>query len=200
MDADHAPSPPGREVGVILTGLAIVLLVFTIWVGLVFQVGTQQCVVCSSRVCDGTAVCPGSVASLVPLGVALAAESLLVSLGLSARAFSGQIAPQKSDAKGPLATGRELFLHIAAPFLVFFGWALVVLGLVLPFDFFEFCHEACGYPWTPWVLTGYPLLLVIFGGMSLAAGAVLLAIISIHLWRGDQMRAQQTKLDPPMPI
>jgi hypothetical protein len=82
-----------------------------------------------------------------------------VSIGLSARALAKAMGLRVIGTQGAFPTGWRLARHVAAPFLAFLGWALVALGLILPFGLLQICHGPCGYPWAPWVLNGIPSFL-----------------------------------------
>ncbi|MGA8302716.1 MAG: hypothetical protein WA691_05840 [Thermoplasmata archaeon] len=187
-----------REAAGIITGLAILALVLTVLFAAVAQVGVRDCVVCAGNYCMGTdsPSCPETAFAVVTTGAVLAVESFFVSVGLSFRAFASAYWRQPDDSDTGVPTGRQLALHLAAPSLMFLGWALVFLGLLLPFGLFQFCHEACGYPYFPWVLTGYALLMVVLGAVILGTGVALLTVVAVQLKRSTHRRASGDRTDP----
>jgi len=158
-----------------ITGLGIIALGVTTFTAAALQVGASLCA-CVGSSCTGPQVCPNSIVVLSVVVALLMMESLLIALGLSPRALArgayrlGLYRPPSS----PLAAS-EPPLHIAAPFLAFLGWALLALGLMLPLDVFGLCHGQSGCTY-PWVLTGYPLLVVLIGFVTLAIGSGLFVI------------------------
>lgn len=190
----HGPSARSvRRLGAIITGLAILALVLTVWMGVAARVGVQDCVVCNGNSCTSTSPCPETIVGLLLTGVFLAIESFFVSLGLSLGAVAKMLGVPVRDPPTALPTGPQLALHLAAPTLMFLGWSLAVLGLILPFGLFQLCHQPCGYPWAPWVLDGVPLLLVNVGAVMLTAGVALLAIVSIQLRRSAHRRPPEPR-------
>ncbi|MCI4339289.1 MAG: hypothetical protein L3J68_03035 [Thermoplasmata archaeon] len=105
-------------------------------------------------------------------------ESALVAVGLSTRAVArGTIRVGVFGVGRASAIKPEPPLSFLAPMFLFFGWSLAALGLMLPFDIFGDCIEPCDYPW---VLSGYPELLVILGAGLLATGGVIFGLISLR--------------------
>jgi hypothetical protein len=197
-------NPPGpryppvaslRSLGAIITGFAILTLVLTILVAAAAQVGVKECIVCTGNSCTGTgsSSCPETLIAVVTTGAFLAVESFFVSVGLSLSAFANAFGWLPKGRELGLPKGRQLALHLAAPTLMFLGWALLVLGLILPFGLFQLCHQACGYPYAPWMLVGYPLLLVEIGSVVLGAGAVLLAIVSTQIRQSRRARVLESE-------
>ena len=162
-----------------ITGVGVALLGGTTFLGAVMQVGVSLCAICYGSDCNGgPQVCPSSVLLLAVMVAFLIAESLLVAVGLSKRAVArGTAHLGVYGFEKRIRVQRESTLNILAPFFAFFGWALLALGLMLPLNLFGFCHEPCEYPW---VLSGYPLLLAMLGGVLLAAGAGLLGLIAVQ--------------------
>jgi hypothetical protein len=163
---------PARLGLVVAGSIGLVLVVLG---GAAAQAGVTQCAVCAGNVCGpGTEVCPGSVALLVFFVALLATACSLIAVGLSgwtARTRAGNTKQSEDRPNSPTD------LDLIAPLLLFFGWGLLALGLLLPWDIFGFCHEPCEYAY---VLSGYPLALVIGGAVILTSGAFLLTLIGIR--------------------
>jgi len=158
-----------------VTGLGIIALGVTTFTAAALQVGASLCA-CVGSSCSGPQVCPDSIVVLSVVVALLMMEALLVALGLSPRALArGAYRLGLYRPANPPMAEAEPALHIAAPFLAFLGWALLALGLMLPLDIFGICHgpTACTYPW---VLSGYPLLVVLVGFVTLAIGSGLFVI------------------------
>jgi len=203
-------SPAASTLGpsALITGIAILAIVVTILLAAVAQVGVKECVTCtatgSGTACTGTgsSSCPANYVALALTGAVLAVESFVVSLGLSLRALAHTFGDSPDGTSSGFPIGRQLALRLAAPAFMFTGWALVVLGLILPFGLFQICHQPCGYPYVPWTLSGYPLLLVVVGAVILSIGVVLMAIVSIQLRRltprrtPEQPTGQQAQRGP----
>lgn len=184
-----------RGLGAAITGLAILALVLTILIAAAAQVGVKECIVCTGNSCTGTgsSSCPETTIAVVITGAFLAVEAFAVSVGLSLRVFADAIGLSPSGYQSGLPLGRQLALHLAAPTLMFLGWALVVLGLILPFGLFQICHQACGYPYAPWVLAGYPLLLVEIGSVVLGVGVMMIALVAVQLRRSRRSLVHESK-------
>jgi hypothetical protein len=177
----------------------ILALLVTIGFGAIGQVGMEQCPVCTGDFCNGTEVCPSSVNDLVSTCIVLGIEAFFVSIGLSARALANAIKSPPDGRENAFPRGSKLALHVLAPFLMFWGWAMVFLGLLLPFGWGQTCAEPCGYPAAPWVLSGYPLDLVVVGGVILGTGVVSLAIVSVQLRRSARARLRELTTDREVP-
>jgi uncharacterized membrane protein len=164
---------------VAVTGAGIALLGGTVLLGAIAQVGVSLCAICHGNDCSfGSQVCPGSVLFLALIVAFLMMEALLVALGLSKPEVARwTIPPSVTGLERARRVRREKPLNILAPFLAFFGWALMALGLMLPLDIFGSCVEPCDYPW---VLSGYPLLLVIVGAVLLGSGVALFGTIAVQ--------------------
>jgi hypothetical protein len=164
---------------VVITGVGLVLLAGTAFFGAVLQAGVTLCAVCLGRACGpGVQICPGSVLLLAIVVAVLLLESALVAVGLSMRAVA-----RGTIRMGVYGVGRanrvkpDPPLSFLAPMFLFFGWSLAALGLMLPLDNFGQCIEPCDYPW---VLSGYPELLVVLGVGLLATGAAIFGLISLR--------------------
>jgi len=179
----RVPPLPGPSAALVITGVSVLLLVSTVFLGAVGQVGVQRCAVCTGTICTGSEVCPESVVGLVALGILLAIEAFFVSWGLSARAMAKAFHPATGDPEDRQPAGSDLLLHVLGPFFGFFGWALMALGVLLATNVFAFCTEACEFDWQ---LSGYPELLVFVGAGLLTGGATMLAILWIRLRRSAQ--------------
>lgn len=144
--------------------------------GAISQVGVRLCAVCSGNQCGpGVEVCPGSLVLLTMFVAVLAGMSFLIAIGLSPRAIAAVAGGSESPAPGHTEPPFALEREILAPFCSFLGWGLCVLGLLLPWDIFGFCLDGpCEYPY---VLIGWPLLLVILGAVLLGAGAIVFDMI-----------------------
>lgn len=172
-----------------ITGLGIIALGVTTFTAAALQVGASLCT-CAGSSCTGPQVCPDSTVVLAVVVALLMMESLLIALGLSPRALArGAYRLGLYRPTAPPAADSEPALHIAAPFLAFLGWSLLALGLMLPLDIFGICHSnGCTYPW---VLSGYPLLVVLVGFVTLAIGSGLFVIQ--YLPSGDRNPGSETK-------
>lgn len=180
-ELENSPPPPIRSARVGLTGVGILALMMTTYLGAASQVGVQLCAVCTGSHCAGSEVCPDSLVGLSLVVAALMVEALVVALGLSPVPRTIDHDANPSDSREP----HPRFAHMAtlalsAPFLAFFGWALVALGFILPLNILGVCHPQCTYSWT---LSGYPLVLVIVGGAALAWGAGLFVLQSVRVRR-----------------
>jgi hypothetical protein len=155
------------------------LLLALVLTGAAGQAGLQLCAICTGNVCGpGTAVCPGSVAYLEMIVVSLAVASFAIAVGLSE-----SLVARMGGLHGALARNRpgkpaHTIASLPGPFLLFFGWGLIALGLLLPWDLFGNCRDGpCDYPY---VLSEYPVLLVIAGGVCLATGIVFFSLLSLR--------------------
>jgi hypothetical protein len=166
-----------HRVQVVILVCGSFLLLALVLSGAAGQAGLQLCAICTGNVCGpGTAVCPGSVANLEMIVVSLAVASVAIAVGLSE-----SLVARMGGLHGALARDRpgkpaRSVASLTAPFLVFFGWGLITLGLLLPWDLFGNCIDGpCDYPY---VLSGYPALLVFAGGVCLATGIALFSLLS----------------------
>jgi hypothetical protein len=198
MNASARPERRGRlrlrprtDLAFFFTGVGIFAILLTVWTGAITQVGMQQCPICTDNFCNGSGPCPGSVDARVSIGIVLGIEAFFVSVGLSARALANAIKSPSEGTESAFPRGPQLALHVLAPFLMFWGWAMVLLGLILPFGWGQTCAEPCGYPTFPWVLSGFPLDLVVVGGVILGAGVVSLAIVALQLRRSARARGRK---------
>jgi len=82
-----------REAAGIITGFAILALVFTILIASGAQVGVTDCIVCTGNSCMGTdtPACPATTVAVVATGLVLAVESFMLSVGLSLRAVESAL-------------------------------------------------------------------------------------------------------------
>jgi hypothetical protein len=185
MEPTPSGPMPGARAGI--TGIGIVALMATTYLGAASQVGVQLCAICTGSQCAGSEVCPDSVIGLSLVVAALMVEALVVAVGLApapVEAVRGR-ADVESDGEHP-RVARMATLTLSAPFLTFFGWALVALGIILPLNIFGVCSRQCVYTWS---LSGYPLVLVIVGGAALAWGTGLFVAQTLRLRRSTPRSA-----------
>jgi hypothetical protein len=174
------PAPPSAHgVQIAFVAAGFFLLLVLVLGGAAAQVGVQQCAVCVGNSCGpAVEVCPASVFGLAIFAGLLVFPSLLIALGLSrwTIVWMGSLGttPAQRSPPGPGDPG----LDVMGTFLSFFGWALLAMGLLLPWDIFGYCRDGpCEYPY---LLAGYPLLLAVVGGMTLATGSGLTVLLWIE--------------------
>lgn len=187
MNADRTFVPADRRVApmdwttrVVMVGAGSFGLVLIVFLGTILQVGVVQCAVCAGNVCGpGVEVCPDSAVGLGLIVGLLAAASVMIAVGLSGWTVTRRAGATKRSESLPAAPTDLDFL---APLLLFFGWGLLALGLLLPWNVFGTCYYGpCVYAYD---LSGYPLVLVVSGTIAIASGAPLLAWTGIRRRRG----------------
>jgi hypothetical protein len=172
----------GGQVGLVAIGSST--LVTFIVLGFALQVGVQQCAVCAGNSCGpAVEVCPGSLFELEFFTTVLFAAALLIGIGLSRSAIKWLETLGEGPADEPLSSPSHPAIDVMAPTLTFFGWALLTLGLLLPWDVFGDCIDGpCDFPY---VLSEYPLLLAIVGGITFVVGFTLIRLPSLQRGRSN---------------
>lgn len=176
----------GRAVRATLAGAGAFALCVCVLLGALLQVGVVQCALCDGNVCGpGVEVCPGSALGLGLVIGLLAGFSLMTAVGVSGWEVRRRAEAGTSATPSPLPPRPTALL---SPFLAFLGGSSVVLGWLLPMPGFGTCHYGpCVYPY---VLSGYPEMLVIGGTAALASAA---ALFCVHRFGG---RGPRTEFGP----